>query len=109
MSDEKQNPQAEGGAPMSETLSKNERVDLSAVRPGHPIWEEVWKRCSPDADDHASHLDQLFEAKLQHRALVEALKEARDFIIVVECDESLTTENLIGKIDKALQAAGEQP
>ena len=59
---------------MSETPSKNKRADLSAIKPGHPIWEEVWKRCSPDADDHASHLDQLFESKLQREAMRSALE-----------------------------------
>lgn len=36
--------------------------------------------------------------------LVDAASEARDFIAIVECDEGLTTENLLTQIEAALLA-----
>ena len=42
----------------------------------------------------------------QNGKLVEALKEARDFIAVVECEDGLTTANLCDQIDEALREAG---
>lgn len=52
-------------------------AELNEIKPGHPIWDEVWERGSPDNPTHANHLTQLFEAKLQVAALqqeVERLK-----------------------------------
>jgi hypothetical protein len=42
-------------------------------------------------------------------AMRKALEAARDFIAVVECDEGLTTDNLLAQIDAALAARAAEP
>lgn len=49
---------------------------ISDIKPGHPIWEEIWEKSRPGG---ISHLNQLFEAKLElvaARAEIERLKES---------------------------------
>ena len=54
-------------------------------------------------DAAAAHQAQRYAA-LEKRLeeMDAALREARSFIVVVECEEGLTTENLIAQIDAAL-------
>jgi hypothetical protein len=57
---------------MSQSLDQ-----LADIKPGHPIWDEVWERSRPGG---ISHLSQLFEAKLQVAAL-EAQVEALQLVL----------------------------
>ena len=42
-----------------------------------------------------------------HAKLIEALKEARGFISIVECEEGLTVDKLVEQINTALGEVGE--
>ena len=55
----------------------SESTPAAAIKPGHPIWEEVWDKSRP-GPNHISHLDQLFQAKLENTSYVEALTKIRD-------------------------------
>ena len=52
------------------------------------------------AATHQAQRYAALEKRLETMAV--ALREARSFIVVVECEEGLTTENLIAQIDAAL-------
>jgi hypothetical protein len=49
---------------------------------------------------HQAHRYAALEKRLE--TMTAALREARSFIVVIECEEGLTTENLIAQIDAAL-------
>ena len=62
-----------------EEMSQELKSQLAEIKPGHPIWDEVWAKSRPDG---TSHLNQLFEAKLKlaqlertNAALLGALKD----------------------------------
>ena len=60
-------------------MSQELKAQLAEIKPGHPIWDEVWAKSRPGG---TSHLNQIFEAKLKitqlertNAALLGALKD----------------------------------
>jgi hypothetical protein len=51
-------------------------TELKDIKPGHPIWEEVWEK-SGAGPGRVSHLDQLFAAKIRIQELELEVAELR--------------------------------
>jgi len=53
---------------------------VKGIKPGHPIWEEVWEKSRP-GDGYVSHLDQIFQAKLQLNEALTLLTDIYNHLI----------------------------
>ena len=89
---------------------------LKQIKPGHPIWDEVWLKSQPDAG-RVSHLDQLFIAKLELVAQRE--QNIRLRLALLNVLDRLDSEDwsyveadwgreLLAEIDTQVQAAPEK-
>ena len=58
-------------------MSEAKKTTLADIKPGHSIFDEAWARSEPQSKRYASHLTQLYEAKIE----IEQLQADRDALL----------------------------
>ena len=58
-------------------MSEAKKTTLADIKPGHSIFDEAWARSEPQSKRYASHLTQLYEAKIE----IEQLRADRDALL----------------------------